>query len=38
LLARGEMADRILSDVVSLSEIYGTKFEVESGLARVVLD
>lgn len=37
MMAKGALADKILQDVVRLSEPYGTKFEIRDGVARVVL-
>lgn len=37
MFAEGELADKILQDLVRLSEPYGTQFEIEDGVARVVL-
>lgn len=37
MMAEGELADKILQDLVRLSEPYGTRFEIRDGVARVVL-
>ena len=37
MMATGALADKILDDLVRLSEPYGTRFEIEDGVARVVL-
>ena len=37
LMAEGALADKILQDLVRLSEPYGTEFEIRDGVARVVL-
>ena len=37
MFAEGELADKILQDLVRLSEPYGTQFDIEGGVARVVL-
>ncbi len=38
LFAEGELADKIIDDLVRLSEPYGTRFAIKDGVARVVLD
>ena len=37
MMAEGALADKILQDLVRLSEPYGTQFEIKDGVARVVL-
>lgn len=37
MFAEGALADKILNDLIRLSEPYGTEFEVRDGVARVVL-
>ena len=37
MMAEGALADKILQDLVRLSEPYGTQFEIRDGVARVVL-
>ena len=37
MMAEGPLADKILRDLVRLSEPYGTQFEIKDGVARVVL-
>ena len=37
MMAEGPLADKILQDLVRLSEPYGTQFEIKDGVARVVL-
>ncbi len=37
MMAEGALADKILQDLVRLSEPYGTRFEIANGVARVVL-
>ncbi|CAI8047172.1 Uncharacterized protein y4uA [Geodia barretti] len=37
MMAEGPLADKILQDLVRLSEPYGTQFEIRDGVARVVL-
>ncbi len=37
MYAEGALADKILDDLIRLSEPYGTEFEVRDGVARVVL-
>ncbi len=38
MFAEGALADKILDDLVRLSEPYGTRFAIEDGVARVVLE
>ncbi len=37
MMAEGELADKILGDLVRLSAPYGTQFDISDGIARVVL-